>query len=136
MSLHRVSSRSWAPLEEFPGFPRGLQTLLQFLVGADYWVAEVDSPHQELSISVKFINFGLIVFPMTGTFGKSRNYGRMPGGVKGTLKVKKGRGAYFFIGKGAFDEGDQSPALVRQTNRLRTTFSRILARFDTKLIVL
>ncbi|KAK4003755.1 hypothetical protein OUZ56_005510 [Daphnia magna] len=31
MSLHRVSSQSWAPLEEFPGFPRGLQTLLQFL---------------------------------------------------------------------------------------------------------
>ncbi|KAK4028822.1 hypothetical protein OUZ56_021840 [Daphnia magna] len=42
-----------------------------------------------------------------GTFDKSRNYGRMPGGVKGTLKVKKGRGAYFFIRKGAFDEGDQ-----------------------------
>ncbi|KAK4007543.1 hypothetical protein OUZ56_012701 [Daphnia magna] len=42
-----------------------------------------------------------------GTFGKSRNYGRMPGGVKGTLKVKKGRGEYFFIRKGAFDEGDQ-----------------------------
>ncbi|KZS21219.1 Uncharacterized protein APZ42_011897, partial [Daphnia magna] len=31
MSLHRVSSWSWAPLEEFPGFPRGLQTLLQLL---------------------------------------------------------------------------------------------------------
>ncbi|KAK4007731.1 hypothetical protein OUZ56_012884 [Daphnia magna] len=32
MSLHRVSSRSWAPLDELPGFPRGLQTLLQLLV--------------------------------------------------------------------------------------------------------
>ncbi|KAK4024963.1 hypothetical protein OUZ56_010457 [Daphnia magna] len=31
MSLHRVSSLSWAPLEEFPGFPRGLQALLQIL---------------------------------------------------------------------------------------------------------
>ncbi|KAK4021567.1 hypothetical protein OUZ56_003481 [Daphnia magna] len=31
MSLHRVSSRNLAPLEEFPGFPRGLQTLLQLL---------------------------------------------------------------------------------------------------------
>ncbi|KAK4030966.1 hypothetical protein OUZ56_024396 [Daphnia magna] len=30
--LPELSSRSWAPLEEFPGFPRDLQTLLQFLL--------------------------------------------------------------------------------------------------------
>ncbi|KAK4037547.1 hypothetical protein OUZ56_029579 [Daphnia magna] len=44
-----MSSWSWAPLEEFPGFPRVLQTLLQFLTSRVYYARQRDKDSADQS---------------------------------------------------------------------------------------